>query len=206
MKIVVLVQFVPDLVEELVVDSSGDRLDPYSVRWMLNEFDDHAIEQAILMKEKFGWSVTVVAPDFEGADDVLFTAAAKGADHLIKLTADFESGISTHTLARLFLPVVQAQNPDLVLTGVQAHSSLDGSLGPLLAEQLGWPFAGYISEVTPSGTKVIARKDYPGGLSANLDITLPAVLGVQAAEIPPRYVPISKVRMAMKASKIEEVP
>jgi electron transfer flavoprotein beta subunit len=206
MKIAVLVQFVPDLVEELVVDFTGDRLDPYCARWILNEFDDHAIEQAILLKEKFGASVTVIAPDFEGVDDVLFTAAAKGADQIIKITADFESGINTYALAKLFASVVQAQKPDLILTGVQAHSSLDGSLGPILAEMLGYPFAGYISAVTPVDTMVIARKDYPGGLAAELEVTCPAVLGIQAAETPPRYIPISKVRLAMKSSRIMEEP
>ena len=50
MKIVVPVQLVPDLVEELVIDAGGKALDTFSIRWILNEFDDHAIEQAILIK------------------------------------------------------------------------------------------------------------------------------------------------------------
>src|SRR5512140_1288461 len=148
MKILVPVQFVPDLVEELVIDTSGDRLDPYSVRWILNEFDDHAVEQAVLLKEKFGGQVAVLAPAYEGAEDTLFNAAAKGVDRLLKVSADYDAGSNTHALAHLFLPFVQEFQPDLILTGVQAASSLDGSLGPLMAAALKWPYIGYVSSVT----------------------------------------------------------
>lgn len=204
MKILVPIQFVPDLVEELVIDPAGDRLDPYSIRWKLNEFDDHAIEQAILLKEKYGGQVTVLAPDFEGADDALFGAAARGADRLVRLCADFNEGANAHALARLFRPFIEQEKPDLVLTGVQAYSSLDGTVGSLLAGLLNWPYVGYISCVQPGDHRVGVRKEYPGGLTAELEVTLPAVLGIQAAETPPRYVPISRVRQVMKTSKIEE--
>jgi electron transfer flavoprotein beta subunit len=204
MKIVVPVQLVPDLVEELVIDAGGKALDTFSIRWILNEFDDHAIEQAILIKEKTGASVTVVAPDIEGADDALYTAAAKGVERLVKVSAEFNDGSNTHAMARLYAPIVNAAQADLVLTGVQAHNSLDGSLGPMLAELLGLPFVGYISGVKVIGNTALVRKEYPGGLVAELEVSLPAVLGIQAAETAPRYVPISKVRQVMKNNKVEE--
>jgi electron transfer flavoprotein beta subunit len=203
MNIVVLVKLVPDLVEELNVDASGAALDTAWMRMIINEFDDHAIEQGILLKERGGGQVTVVAPDLEGVDDVLFTAAAKGADKLIKIKGNF-SGVNNHALARAVAAVVKGLQPDLVLTGVQAHNDLDGSVGPLLAECLGMPYVGYISGVALSGGKATARKEYPGGLIAEMDVTLPAVLGIQAAEQPPRYVAVSKVRMVMKTAAIEE--
>jgi electron transfer flavoprotein beta subunit len=204
MKIVVPVQLVPDLVEELVVDKNGKALDRDYLRWMLSEPDDHAIEQAVLLKEKSGAEVIVIAPDIECADDVLFTAAAKGADKLIKLTADYEGGFNVHAMARAFSPVVKELQPDLVLTGVQTHDGIDGSLSAQLAEQLGFPCVGYVSAVTLAGGKAVVRKDFPGGLKAELDVTLPAVLGVASAESAPRYVPISKVRLTMKTSKIDD--
>ena len=204
MNIVVPIQFVPDLVEELIVDDDGKALDPYEIRWMLNEFDDNAIEQAILIKENDGSNVIVVAPDFEDADDVLAAAAAKGADRLIKLGGDFEESVNNHALARIFQPVIQGLQPDLILTGVQAHHNLDGALGPILAELLDTPYVGYVSGVTVEGEKVTVKKDYPGGLIGEIEVALPVVLGIQSAESPPRYVPISKVRQAMKSSSIDE--
>jgi electron transfer flavoprotein beta subunit len=203
MNIVVLVKLVPDLVEELTIDPSGKALDTAWLRLIINEFDDHAIEQGILLKERGGGQVTVVAPDIEGVDDVLFTAAAKGADRLIKVKGDF-TGINNHALARAFTSVVKELQPDLVLTGVQANNDMDGSLGPLMAGCLEMPYVGYISGISVGEGKSKVRKEYPGGLIAEMDVTLPAVLGIQAAEQPPRYVAVSKVRQMMKTSSIEE--
>ena len=126
MNIVVLAKLVPDLVEELTIDSSGTALDSDWLRLIINEFDDHAIEQAILLKEHNEARVTIVAPDIEGVDDVLYTALAKGADQVIKLLGDFEGRVSCHTLAGVYAAVVRDLQPDLVLIGVQAHDDLDG--------------------------------------------------------------------------------
>lgn len=204
MNIVVPVKLVPDLVEELAIDASGAALDTSWLRLIINEFDDHAIEQAILLKERHGGHVTIVAPEAEGVDDVLYTAAAKGADRLLKLTGDFNAEVNNHALARVLATIIAPLHPDLVLTGVQAHNDLDGSVGPLLAEYLGMPYVGYVAGVTPSNGKMTIRKEYPGGLIAEMEATLPAVLGIQAAEQPPRYVPISKIRQVMKTVSIEE--
>jgi len=202
--IVVTAKLVPDLVEELEIADSGTALDMTWLRLIINEFDDHAIEQAILLKEKTGGEVTVVAPDMEGIDDVLFTAAAKGADRLIKLTGNFEEGINNHALARAYAETLKELQPDLVLTGVQGNDDLDGSVGPFLAEFLGISYVGYISGVSVDGDQVTAKKEYPGGLIAELEVKLPAVLGIQAAEEPPRYVAVSKVRQMMQSATIEE--
>ena len=204
MNIVVLAKLVPDLVEELTIDASGAALDMTFARLIINEFDDHAIEQGILLKERSGGEVTILTPDVEGVDDVLFTAAAKGADKLIKIKGDFTGCTSNHAVASACKSIIQELKPDLVLTGVQAHNDMDGSVGPLLAEHLGMPYVGYISGVFAKDGEVKVRKEYPGGMVAEMDVTLPALLGIQAAEQPPRYIAVNKVMQVMKTSKIEE--
>jgi len=204
MKIAVPIKFVPDLVEELTIDPSGSALDTSWLRLIINEFDDHAVEQAVLLKERGSGEVTVIAAEAEGVDDFLYTAAAKGADHLIKLTGDFGTGMNSHAAARALAHLLKESKPDLILTGVQAHNDLDGSVGPPLAEFLDMPFVGYVAGVTASGDKVIVRKEYPDGIIAEMEIKLPAVLGVQAAEQPPRYVAYSKIRQVMSTAKLEE--
>lgn len=206
MNIVVPIKMVPDLVEELVIDASGTMLDPETLRLKLNEFDDHAIEQAILLKEKGKGHVTVVTPDIEGVDDVLFAAAAKGADRLVKLTGNWRTNVNNHALARVFANFVKTLRPELILTGVQAHNDLDGAVGPQLAEHLGMPYVGYVSGVILCDGTIQLRKEFPGGMIAEMQVILPAVLGIQAAEKPPRYVPISKVRATMKTATIEKFP
>ena len=205
MNIVVLAKLVPDLVEELEIDESGTALDMTWLRLIINELDDHAIEQSILLKERTGAHVTVLVPDIEGVDDILFTASAKGADRLIKILADYESGVNNHALARAMVPLMDELAPDLILAGVQTHEDLDGSIGPLLAGYLEMPYVGYVASVELNDVTATASTEYPGGLSAEMEVNLPAVLGIQVAEQPPRYVAVSKVRQAMKTAEIEEV-
>jgi electron transfer flavoprotein beta subunit len=207
MNIIVLVKHVPDLVEELIINNRGKGFDLDYLRFKLNEFDDHAIEEAILLKERYTGEVTVIALEGEGVEDTLFTASAKGSDRLIKLTAETANGsgiINNHALARALVPLIRELHPTLILTGVQAHNDLDGPLGPLVAEYLGVPYLGYVSGVNIDNGKATIRKEFPGGLIAEMAICTPSVLGIQAAENPPRYVAFSKIRQAAKTTTIEE--
>ncbi len=177
-------------------------LDTEWMRQIINEFDNHALEQALLLKDRGAGDVTVVAPDGPDVDQVLFAAAAKGVDRLVKLSGAPANG-NNHALARGLAALVREWQPDLVLTGVQAHDDLDGAVGPLLAGYLGQPYVGYVAGVTAADGSVVARKEYPGGCSAEMSVKLPAVLGVQAADQPPRYVAVSKIRQAMQTAAIE---
>ena len=204
MHIVVAGKLVPDLVEDLEVDAAGKELDRQFLKMVLNEFDEHALEEALLLKEAHGAQVTVLAPDVEGVDDALYTALAKGADRAVKLVGLGEAPSSRQVAAAL-ASVLPSLAFDLVLTGVQAADDLDGQVGMLLAGYLGLPHVGVVTgvELDPERNRARVRKEYPGGWLAELEVQLPAVLGIQAARQPPRYVPVSKVRQAMKERTVE---
>ncbi len=136
MNTVVLLKRVPDLVEDLEVDGTGKALDTEHLKLTLNEFDDHALEQALLLKESGGGEVTVVALDSEDVDKMLFTALAKGADRALKITGTGTVG-GTRELGNIFAQAVGSISYDLVLTGVQASDDVDGQLAPTVAAQLG---------------------------------------------------------------------
>lgn len=205
MNIVVTVKQVPDLVEDLEIDTSGRSLDRDWLKFKMNEFDEHALEQALLLKEAHGGQVTVVGVDAGEIDDTLYTALAKGADRAVKIVGDFEAGLSSHQAARLLAGAIRGMDYDLVLTGVQAVDDLDGQVGPLLAAALGVPAVSVVAGVTLDGKTATVKKEFAGGLVAELEVDLPAVLGIQAAAQPPRYAPVSRVRQVMKTAVIEEV-
>ena len=211
MHILVLLKMTPDVVEDLEIAPDGKGLDAEYLRMILSESDDHALEQALLMKERYGGKVTVVALDAPEVDDALFTAAAKGADRVLKVTGP-DAGVNTRHAARIFAKVITDQPGvlpvDLILTGVQAIDDLDGLVAPLVADELGMPYLGIITRINvdPSGKTVQAIKEFPGGVRGEFDVWLPAVLGIQAAEKPPRYVPVAKVRAAAKSVRIECLP
>ena len=206
MDIVVLMKFVPDLVEDLEIDAATGLLDRSFLRLIPNELDEHALEEALLLKERCGGVVTVLTLDFGDVDEALFTAMAKGADRAIKLTGEgFDQGPSNQRIAGAFSQALGDLRFDLILAGTQAVDDLDGFVGALVADRLGLPYVGYVTKVTPADGTVVVQKEYPGGLNAEIEVTGSAVLGIQAAEKPPRYVVTSKVMDAMKTRKIEEM-
>jgi electron transfer flavoprotein beta subunit len=202
MNIAVLAKQVPDLVEGLEIDPNGKALDVNYLRYILSESDDHALEQALLLKEKVGGRVEVFALNQGEA-----TAIAKGADRAVLVDAGLDSPLNNHAAAQIFAGLLGGGLFDLILTGVRAIDDLDGSLGGLLAGTLDLPYAALIrkADADGDGKTVIVQKEYPGGYAAELVVRLPAVLGIQAAEQPPRYVPISRLRQVMKTATVEEV-
>lgn len=206
MNILVLIKKVPDLVEELEIDVSGKKLDEYYLRYIISETDDHALEQALLIKEASGGTVTALGINAREIDEALFTALAKGADKAVKITGAFDDGADSHTLSKVFAEAIKGLNYDLILTGTYGIDDLDGQIGPFLAKELNLPYAGVVMGVAPEGgDKVVVLKEYPGGVSAQMTVKLPAVLGIQSASETPRYVAVSKVRQVMKTAKIEEI-
>jgi len=203
--IIVLMRMVPDVVEELEVAPDGKALDMEFLRMVLSETDDHALEEAVLLKEHFGGTITALAIDAPEIDDALYAALAKGADRAVKIV-DAEPGLSARAAAALFADAIKELGPaDLILTGAQAIDDLDGLVAPLVSHTLGMPYLGTVTQVIPDLAKRTATiiREYPGGVRGEFDVPLPAVLGIQAAEKPPRYVPVAKVRAAMKTQKLE---
>jgi electron transfer flavoprotein beta subunit len=206
MNIAVLAKQVPDLVEGLEIDASGKALDPDSLRYILSETDDHALEEALLIKERVGGRVEVFSLDVGEVREALCGALAKGADRAVLARPEGEVRVDNHALARIFAGLLARGSYDLVLTGVRAIDDLDGSLGGLLAGYLGLPYVGLVRKVEVAGDSptAVVEKEYPGSYAAELEVRLPAVLGIQAAEQPPRYVPVSRLRQVMKTARVEE--
>ncbi|MDH7514469.1 MAG: electron transfer flavoprotein subunit beta [Bacteroidota bacterium] len=198
---------VPDLVEELEVDPGGKLLDRSWLRFIPSEYDEHALEQALLVKEEFGGTVDVFAVDIGEPDEMLYTALAKGADRAFKITGEFDYGLNNHTLADVYLPFLKREPYEMILNGVQAIDDIDGPIGPILATKLGLPYVGVVSGMKPdpsTGT-VHLRKEYPRGVLAEFRVAMPVFIGIQAAMKPPRYVPIARIQKAMRAGGIVEV-
>jgi electron transfer flavoprotein beta subunit len=136
MKILVVLKMAPDVAEELDIAPSGKALDLRSQRMVLGESDEHALEEALLLKERHGGKVTVLALDAPDLDDVLFAALAKGAGRAIKIRG-VTKGLTTSVAADILAQVIGSElgltPADLILCGVQAVDDLDGLIAPLIA-------------------------------------------------------------------------
>lgn len=208
MHILLFLKLVPDTVEELTVADDAKSLDADSLRFKLGDPDEHALEQAILLKEKHGGTVTVIALETPEVDDALFTALTKGADKAVKLTGDF-SKVRGLDAARVMVEYLKSTGPlppdALILLQSQAIDDLEGEVGVCVADQLGVPCVGVVTGLSPEDGGLTVIKEFAGGLRGKFGVPLPSVLGIQSAEKPPRYVPVAKVRNAMKTAQIETV-
>jgi electron transfer flavoprotein beta subunit len=192
----VVLRLVPDTGEEFELAADGRGIDREWIGLKLNEFDDHALEEAVLLKESVGAKVTAVALEGDGIDRLLQTAIARGADQVAKIAYQGEPPVQAATAAEFLAVAARQLGCDLILTGVQTAEDLFGQLAPSLAAVLDWPQMSAVSGVTVSGGNVVAQQEYSGGFAAAHSIALPAVIGVQAASKPPRYVSGSKLREA----------
>ncbi len=201
-RIAVPLKAVPDLVEEIEFTPDGTGIDREFLKFVLNEWDDQALEEALLVKEATGGEVVAVGLAGDpGIDQALYTALAKGADSAVKLSG---GAADTHSRAALLASYLAQQPADLIVTGVQAPDDLDGQLPPMLAARLGLPHVSVAIAVEVADGSAQVRQEFAGGRSQQLEVSLPAVVGVQAARQPPRYAPISRIRQVMQAGALPE--
>ncbi len=207
MKVIVAMRQLADLVDELEVNDSGDDIDREFIKFVSNEWDEAALEEALCLKEANGGEVVVVALDEPDVDQTLFTALAKGADKAVKLSgSDPDAWVRTGERAARLAQWLAGESYDLLLTGVQAADDLDGQLAGVMGAILGVPHAAVVVGVEIADKAVEIHQELGGGVVAVSQFELPAVLGIQAARQAPRYAPITRIRQAMQEQTIEEIP
>lgn len=203
MRIVVPMKAVPDLVEEVELTADQTGIDREFLTFVLSEWDDQALEEALLVKDATGAEVVAVGlsadPDI---DQALYTAIAKGADAAVKIVG---GGLDTHSRAAALAAYLQAEPADVVITGVQAVDDLDGQLAPMIAARLGLPHVSVVVSVEAGEGTIALRQEFAGGRSHELSVRTPAVVGLQAARQAPRYASITRIRQAMQAGGLREV-
>ena len=197
MKILAVLRMVPDPAAELQIDADTMSIDREWLDFQLSDFDDHALEEAILLKEAAGGQV-IAACIGEGTTRTLQMAGAKGADELIALESPSEGPIASRDIARAVADLAKSRSVDLVVTGVQTSEDLFGQLAPYLGGLLQWPHLSGTSHVEASAQGLAVTQERGGGVAAIWSVALPAVLGVQTATRAPRYVSGSKLREATR--------
>lgn len=197
MNILVVLRMTPDAAGELQLTEDCLSIDREWLDFQLNDFDDHALEDAILLKEATGARVTAVAVG-EGANRVLQMAAARGADEVIALPADPEAIVSSREIASTIAAMASNRGVDLVIAGVQSAEDVFGPLAPYVGALLGWPHVSGTNRIAAHGGGLHVSQERGAGISVTYEVALPAVLGVQTATKAPRYVSGSKLREASK--------
>lgn len=167
----------------------------------MNEWDACAAEEALRIRERLGeGEVVVVTVGDEEGEAALRRCLAMGADRAVRVDAEPSDPIST---ARALAPVLAAESPDLVLTGVQSADSVQGSTGTALAELVGLPRAAVVTGIEWDGSgPATVDRELEGGLVDVVEVETPALLTIQTGINQPRYANLR----AIKQAEQEEIP
>lgn len=200
MHIVVALRLVPDISGDVEIAEDGKDIDREWIDLKLNEFDENALEEAVLLKERHGARVTALAIDAEGADRLLQSALARGADEAAKISCDDYAISSRRAVAQVFANAALNLRADLFLTGVQTPEDTFGQLAPFVGAIVDWPCASAASRVVVDEGTLVVTQELSGGASLTLRMQMPAVVGIQTASQPVRYVSGTKLREAASKS------
>ena len=203
MKIFVTVKRVPDTETQLKINAAGTDFATDGIKWVVNPFDEIAIEEGLRIKEKHaGTEVVLVSIGPKTAQEQLRTGLAMGADRAILVVSD--ENLEPLAVARVLQKLVDQEKPDFIVMGKQAVDYDHNCAGQMLAELLGWPQATFASKVELADGKATVTREVDGGLET-LAVTLPAIVTADLRLNEPRYASLPGIMKARK-KELKEIP
>ncbi|WP_459865001.1 electron transfer flavoprotein subunit beta/FixA family protein [Halorubrum trueperi] len=199
-KVLVTVKEVATVEDEFEI--SGLDIDDRYLTYDLNEWDDYAIEEAVqIAEETDDVDVVTVTIGPERAEETIRMALAKGADRAIRVWDDAIEGaayLDVDSKAALLAAIVEEEDPDLVLSGVQSGDESNGATGVALAENIGFEWAAVVNQLDldVEGGVASVHRELEGGVEEITDVETPAVLTIQSGINEPRYASLRGIRQA----------
>ena len=204
MKIAVCTSHVPDTATKVKVGSDGLSIDPTGVTYVINPYDEFAVEEALKTKEKTGGDseVIVISLGSDSSKETIRKALAMGADKGVLLKDD--NPRDSFAVAKALAEEIKAQGCELVFCGKQSVDYDNTITGQLIAEMLGYSCIPVVVEFNLEGDKIRAEREIEGGREV-VETQLPAVITAQKGLNEPRYASLKGI-MAAKKKTIEEKP
>ena len=201
MNIVVLVKQVPDSGSERKMDPADNTVARAAADNVVNEIDEYAIEEALVVKEAHGGEVTVLTVGPDSATDAIRKALSMGADKAVHLTDPALAGSDAVQTSYALAQVLSTLEYDLVIAGSEATDSRMSIMTALLAERTGRPQLTGARKVTPEGGTVRIERQTENGYDV-VEAPTPALVSVVEKINEPRY-PSFKGIMAAKKKPVE---
>ncbi|TMA77823.1 MAG: electron transfer flavoprotein subunit beta/FixA family protein [Deltaproteobacteria bacterium] len=205
MKILATVKRVPDPETSIKVKPDGSGIVTDNIKWVINPFDEIAIEEALRIKEKHAGSEVVLASiGAKVVQEQLRTGLAMGADRAILVLTD--DALDPLAVARVLAKIVETEKPDLIVMGKQAIDDDSNAAGQMLAELLGWPQATFASKVELAADQksMTVTREVDGGLET-VGAPLPAIVTADLRLNEPRYASLPGIMKARK-KELKEIP
>ncbi|MCK4457746.1 MAG: electron transfer flavoprotein subunit beta/FixA family protein [Thermoplasmata archaeon] len=204
MNILVCVKQVPDTAIAIKLDAEQKSIDRSELTYVVNPFDEYAIEAGLQLKEKYGGEVTLVTMGPDRADEALRTGLAMGADKGVHISDPALEGSDTLVTAKVLATAIKGLPHDIVLCGKVATDDNTGQVGPALAELLGIPHISGATtlEVDDAAKKATATREIEGGLM-RMEVPIPAVITAEKDLNAPRYPSLPGI-MKAKAKPVDK--
>jgi electron transfer flavoprotein beta subunit len=174
----------------------------------MNRFDEFALEEALLIKERLpSVRVDVITVGPERAREVLKRAFGMGADEGTHILSDHDGYTDPSTIADLISREAGLGLYDLIFTGIMSEDMMQSQTGQILAENLGLPCVSSVVGLSldENGNNAHVNRENEGGMRSLLQVSLPCVFTIQAGINIPRYPTLSKILKAnSKAVKTVE--
>ncbi len=201
MKIIVAIKQVPVRDSQLRVDAAGTWIQEADLSFEINEPDAYALEEALQLREKHGGEVIALCAGPARAAQTIREALAKGADRAIHIEEENLQALETLGIAKLLAAAAKAENPDLILTGLQSDDLGYGQTGVVMAELLGFAHSTIIMQVEYRDGGIRVKRELEDGWFQYIEIPLPAVLTIQSGINKLRYATL----MGIKKAKTKEI-
>ncbi len=200
MNILVCVSRVPDTATKVKVADDGKSIATQNVKFILNPYDEFAVEEGLQLREQHGGSVTVLTVGGQESTDILRTALAMGADKaaLIQL-----ANPDSYQVAVNIAQYARNHSFDLILFGRQSIDFDSFQVPPMVAQLLDLPCLTIVSQWSITNGTVKAERDIEGG-KEEFETTLPLVASVQKGINEPRYPKLPDIIKA-KSKPIETI-
>jgi electron transfer flavoprotein beta subunit len=201
MKILVAIKQVPIRDSALRINATGNWIEEGDLSFEINEPDAYALEEALQLKEKHGGEVVAICAGPARAQQTIREALAKGADRAVHIETEDLAAFDALGIVRLLAAEARAENPDLILTGLQSDDLGYGLTGVVLAEVMGLPHSTIIMRVEVNGSSIRVKRELEDGWFQHIAMPLPAVLTIQSGINKLRYATL----MGIKKAKTKEI-
>ena len=204
MRIAVCIKRVPDSETRVKIAADGKSLDEGGVKFVVNPYDEFAVEEALRRRDEGGaGEVVVVALGPPAAQETIRTALAMGADRGVLLAVD-RIPADALVVARALAAELKEGAYDLILCGKMAIDDYNQQVGPMVAHLLDVPCVTSVTRLEFAGGKGTAEREIEGGIEVT-EFPLPALITTDKGLNEPRY-PSLKGIMAAKNKPLAVKP
>ena len=199
MKILVLIKKTPDTETQISISGDGSSIDHSATKFIINPYDEYAIEEALKIKEAKGEGEVVIASFTDAsAKDLIIRGLAMGGDRGVLIDNSDHENLDSLGVAKVLKALVEQEGPDLVLCGKQGIDDDNMHVGTMLAELMNWPHVNVANKVTVEDSKITVEREVEGGQTEVFEFNTPGIIGANKSLNSPRFTSLPGIMKAKK--------